>query len=363
MVPREYTPLAQFDDLPGRLPEGTLPENVDTTKVAGEAVKLLNSLQQSRLHSDVIWRDLLSFTGYFRTFVGPSDVANVFHKLSERKLRSEFRSKGAEPRIAKSGPRCSWLDVDVLFSTRHGELDASCMGTVSVIPDEQGQWRVWMLRTWLESFEGHGNPDVPRSNAHPEVISGTTNGDQQVKQFDAIVVGGGQAGLSTAGRMHALGIRYFLLERHKQIGDTWNKRYDSLRWHTSKDYGVLPFGPTFPVEDDYMLPAKRIGAGHKAWSEKYGINARTDSLVESARWNPTTETWTVRTSGENGTSTLTAKNLVLCIGPGHAKPIFPQWAAADQVKASGFKGTIVHAFDGYRSAEAWSGKRGLVRKI
>ena len=365
MAIKKYTPLARWDDIPGELPEGAVPDDIDKTQIAHQAVKLLNSFQESDLHPCVTWRDILALTGYVRTFFGAREVSETIHALSKQTARSDFRLKTgehAEPRTAKSGPDCSWLDVDVRFTTNHGSLQANGMGTVSVIPDQQGKWRIWMLRTWLENFEGNGNPDQPRADSLTRIGNGISNGEPKghIEEYDAAVVGGGQAGLATAGRLHALGVKYILLERHDQIGDTWAKRYDSLRWHTSKEYGVLPFGHTFPASDDYCLPTKRIAAGHKAWSEKYGINARTSSLVESARWDGDSEKWTISVVAKEESATLKARNLVLCIGPGHAKPILPSWATPDRVKDSGYKGTILHAFDGYSSAREWAGKRGVV---
>lgn len=365
MTVKQYTPLVKFDDIPGQLPDGTIPNDFNQAKIAQVSVDFLNSLQQSDLHPVATWRDLLSFTGYFRTFYGAEQVFKIFHSLSQGTSRSNFKLKVGEhskPRIAKSGPACSWLDVDVLFTTNLGGLQANCMGTVSVIPNAEGKWQIWMLRTWVENFEGRGNPDQPRQDSPTQITDDITSGDHQVtvEEFDAAIIGGGQAGLSTAGRLQALGVKYVLLEKHGNIGDNWAKRYDSLRWHTSKEYGVLPFGHTFPASDDYCLPAKRIAAGHRAWSEKYGINARTKSLVESARWDSSSRKWTISVAAKDGNTTLKAKNLVLCIGPGHAKPVLPGWSASDRVKDSGYRGTILHAFDGYSSAQAWQGKRGVV---
>lgn len=360
----DYTTAARFDDIPGQLPSGTIPDDIDKAKAAQGGLELLNSLRQSKLHASATWRDLLSLTGSFRTFYGPEQVFKVFSSLSQSTSRSTFKLKDRpEPRIANSGPTCSWLDIDVVFTTTLGGLQTNCMGTVSIIPDKDGRWLVWMLRTWMENFDGHGHPDRPRPDpASRRIANEGTNGHTETvaEEFGAAVIGAGQAGLATAGRLQALGIEYVLLERHAQIGDTWANRYDSLRWHTSKPYGVLPFEHAFPASDDYQLPAKRIAAGHKAWSEEHGINARTNASVESATWSNDERKWTISYRTPIGSSTVKAGNLVLCIGPGHARPTVPDWAAAHRIKERGFKGSILHAFEGYRSAMDWAGRRGVV---
>ena len=160
-------------------------------------------------------------------------------------------------------------------------------------------------------------------------------------------------------QLNALGVNYVLLERHAKIGDVWANRYDSLRWHTSKEYGNLPFGRTYPAEDDYMLPAKRIGEGHRAWAEKYGINARTSTSIRTTHWDDAGQIWTIETSGPHGKAQLKARDLVLAIGPGHLTPISPDWAAPAKVSESGYKGTIMHSTS-YKSCDRWAGQRGIV---
>ena len=361
---KQRTPLARFDDVPGDLPHGSVPHDIDLNAVANDALSKLNDLNEDNVLKDFIWRDLLALTGYFRTFYSTTKVLDVWNKLSQQRQRSALRLRDARPRLEKSG-EASWVDIDVLFSAKDRDLVANCRGTVSVIPDPTGNWRIWMLRTWLECFNGHGHPDEldPVSTS---AIDGTSNGvthgvhENDSDALGAVVVGGGQSGLSIAGRLHALGVPYVLLEKHADIGDVWSQRYESLRWHTSKEYGNLPFGHTYREEDDYMLPTKRIGAGHKNWSEKYGINVRTRTTAESADWDDASQSWTIHASGPNGKLSIKGKNLVLSIGTGHATPVSPEWASAEKIKASGFKGNIVHAFNGYKSAIQWSGKRGVV---
>ena len=360
-MPKQRTALVPFDEIPGSLPASQVPENVNLDKVAPQAIFKLNYLQQNHLAPNAVWRDLLAFTGSYRTFVSDSRVYSTFLKLSQQKKRSIFELyENHPPRIGHGGKDASWVDVDVEFSAEHENLVESGRAIVSMVFDDQkSEWKIFMLRTWLECFDGFGHPDILEpSNG---VVNGAVNGDNNSKQaYDAVIIGGGQAGLAVAGRMKAIGVSYLLLERHANLGDQWRGRYESLRWHTSKEYGNLPFDHTFPEEDDYMLPAKRIGDGHKAWSERYGLNARTSTSVESATWDENSRRWTIKTSGPDEELTIRTPNLVLAIGPGHGTPIYPSWATSDKVSASGFKGTVVHGLGGYKSAHNWSGKNGIV---
>ncbi|KAK5706279.1 hypothetical protein LTR97_001266 [Elasticomyces elasticus] len=363
---QQRTPAVNFDEIPGKLPEGKVPEGANHSDVARDAINKLNDLQPNHLHDDAVWRDLLSFTGTYRTFNSQGTVFKTLQHLSKDKRRSPFVAKDHEPRVGRTADGTAWLDIDVAFSTTQDGLICDCSGIVSVVRCSDGEWLIWMLRTWLECFEGNGHPDIlePTSTTNVLTGAGSSNGTSETRNeaspdYEAIVVGGGQAGLSTAGRLEALGVKYLLLERRPEIGDVWNTRYESLRWHTSKHYGSLPFGHTYPEEEDYMLPAKRIGAGHRAWAEKYKINLLTNANVESASWDEAIQLWTVNASLPASRQSFTTRHLVLSVGPGHLTPILPEWAAPDKVTASGFRGTIVHGSQ-YKSCGPWVGKHGVV---
>lgn len=369
---KQRTPAEKFDNIPGELPKAQLPEGLKLNDVAQFAVLRLNNLQLDGLTDYAIWRDFIAFTGTYRTIYSASRVYDALTKLSSEKQRSVFRLGDGTPRRAASLSDSAWVDVDILFSVQTGRLVGQCAGTVSLVPCPDGKWRIWMLRTWLECFDGYGHPDVLQPRDHLSMtngvrdgmVNGSTNGasheETETEDYAAVIVGGGQAGLAVAGRLQALGVKYMILEKTEQIGDVWAKRYESFKWHTSKEYGNLPFGRTFPPEDDYMLPTKRIAAGHKAWSEKYGLNLRTSTTVQSADWDELAQKWTIRTSGLEGERVLTANDLVLAIGPGHATAVRPEWATPERIAASGFKGHITHAPSDYQTSLPWASKHGVV---
>jgi putative flavoprotein involved in K+ transport len=76
------------------------------------------------------------------------------------------------------------------------------------------------------------------------------------RPLDVIVIGGGQAGLSTGYHLRRLGLRFVILDASERVGDVWRKRWDTLRlftpaWLDSLD--GLPFPAprhSFPTKDE-----------------------------------------------------------------------------------------------------------------
>jgi putative flavoprotein involved in K+ transport len=68
-----------------------------------------------------------------------------------------------------------------------------------------------------------------------------------VEEFETIVVGGGQAGLSLGYYLKQLGQRFVILDANARIGGSWRTRtWDSLRLFTPSRYNGLP-GWAFPT--------------------------------------------------------------------------------------------------------------------
>lgn len=241
MNAKKRSPATKFDDIPGLLPQSHIPEDVDLPDIAKSTVSRLNGVAESDLAPNVIWRDYLSLTGTLRTLYSPKTVCEALQDLSVIRPWSNFKLTPDGWRITRLGPQTSWIDIGFTFSTG-GQLPGAAAGIVSVIPssDKPGEWTIWMLRTWLEHYEGHGDPDglQPEPKISNETTDSSTAANNLHRQdsplsesteYGAVVVGGGQAGLGIAGRLKALDVPYLLVERNADIGDNWTSRYDSLR--------------------------------------------------------------------------------------------------------------------------------------
>ena len=75
-----------------------------------------------------------------------------------------------------------------------------------------------------------------------------------VERFDTVIVGGGQAGLSTAFELMRRGVDCLVLEAEPRIGNQWRRRWDSLRLFTPARYDRMP-GSRFPASDN-TFPTK-----------------------------------------------------------------------------------------------------------
>lgn len=96
--------------------------------------------------------------------------------------------------------------------------------------EEDGEWKIWVLRTVLEGLKGMPDVDVLETVDRGER---EMNGQEEENHFDCIVIGGGQAGLSQGGRLKALGISCVVLDKYQEVGDSWKTRYGAARRKSS----------------------------------------------------------------------------------------------------------------------------------
>ena len=82
------------------------------------------------------------------------------------------------------------------------------------------------------------------------------SGIKEVERVDTIVIGGGQAGLSVGYHLARRNVQFIIVEANDRIGDSWRKRWDSLKLFSPARFDGLAGMPfpapanSFPTKDD-----------------------------------------------------------------------------------------------------------------
>ncbi len=146
-----------------------------------------------------------------------------------------------------------------------------------------------------------------------------THSAGRVEQYDLVVIGGGQAGLSAGYWLQKQDLDFLIVDADARVGDVWRKRWDSLQLFTPAKYSGLP-GLQFPG-DPYHLPRREAVADYLEWyADVFALPTRMSTRVESVRREG--NAFRIATSG----STLVADNVIIATGP-FQTPRVPAFAA------------------------------------
>jgi putative flavoprotein involved in K+ transport len=133
-----------------------------------------------------------------------------------------------------------------------------------------------------------------------------------------VVIGGSQSGLAVAYHLRQRGLPFVILDENDRIGDTWRKRWDSLRLFTPGRYDGLP-GMPFPGSPS-SYPTKDETADYlEAYARRFELPVRTRVKVD--RLCKVGDRFAVIC----GKDTLFAENVVVATGASH-NPRVPPFA-------------------------------------
>jgi hypothetical protein len=149
-------------DLPGRLPPDNVPRDVELSHFPARAGSTLLNLTQRKLTSSALWLDMCAKTHHLKTH--SKDVAGAW-----RNSKQIYDIKASSARLIRL-QGTSWVQVSHSFKVKHQQLTGRGSGIVGFTLDENSkEWRVFMLTTVLEYYEGHGNPDIPMNATDGEL--------------------------------------------------------------------------------------------------------------------------------------------------------------------------------------------------
>ncbi len=129
----------------------------------------------------------------------------------------------------------------------------------------------------------------------------------ETKRVETIVIGGGQAGLSTAYHLTRRGRECLVLDANGRIGDQWRGRWPSLRLYSPAKYDSLP-GLPFPAPRTSFPLGLEFADYLEGYAARFELPVRTGVRVD--RLSRTDEGYVI----EAGEQRFEADNVVVASG-------------------------------------------------
>ncbi len=173
-------------------------------------------------------------------------------------------------------------------------------------------------------------------------------GDVSVKEIlDTIVIGGGQAGLTSGYHLQKSGLRFLILEASAQVGGSWSLYYDSLKLFSPAGFSSLS-GLKFPGEQNRYPHRDEVVQYIKDYSKQFQLSVRTNQRVGSVEKGR--EGFIVRTMTGD---VFQARTIINATGSFN-NPFIPSIAGQEQ-----FKGLTLHSSE-YKNSQRFLNQRVVV---
>ena len=139
------------------------------------------------------------------------------------------------------------------------------------------------------------------------------------ERFETLIIGGGQAGLAAAYHLKRRDRPAVILDENERVGDSWRKRWDSLRLFTPAKYDGLP-GWRFPAPR-WSFPTKDEMADYlEAYASRFELDVRPGIKVE--RLAKKDDRFVITAEAD----TFEADNVIVATGA-HRLPKVPSFAS------------------------------------
>ena len=319
-------------------------------------------LLETLLCVDSHWRDVLALTWNIKTVSGGDAIVKELKAHVGRARPTSFRidpDRTAPRRVTRAGTNA--IEAIFTFETAEGRGN----GVLRLIPDgkEGNTLKAWTLLTALDEIKGHEGR-LGRSRPQGKAYSRDFRGPNWLDVRKAasayadhdpavLVVGGGQAGLSTAARLTQLQVDTLIVDRERHIGDNWRNRYHALVLHNQVHVNHLPymhFPPTWPA----YIPKDKLAAWFEAYVGNMELNYWTATEFEGGTYDEREGRWCVVLCRADGTKReMHPRHVVMATGVSGI-PSLP-----DIPMLRNFRGTILHSSQ-YEDGEAWRDKKALV---
>jgi len=143
----------------------------------------------------------------------------------------------------------------------------------------------------------------------------------ETERFETVIVGGGQAGLAVGYHLERRGRAFVILDSHERVGDSWRKRWPSLRLYSPARIDALP-GMAFPAPPNSYPTGYEMADYLESYARRFELPIRTGLTVDSLERED--ERYVINA----GERRFEADNVVVATGVfQHEHPVAPDFAA------------------------------------
>lgn len=164
--------------------------------------------------------------------------------------------------------------------------------------------------------------------------------------LDAVVIGGGQAGLAAGYHLKRAGLRFAIFEAAARPGGSWPGYYDSLKLFSPARYSALP-GLPFPGDPDRYPARDEVADYLRLYTYRFALPVVGDAPVASVSRRP--DGFDVTAAGA-----IHRARAVIAATGSFRDPFIP-----DVPGRAGFRGEVLHSRD-YRGPGPFAGRRVVV---
>ena len=100
----------------------------------------------------------------------------------------------------------------------------------------------------------------------------------EMKKWDTVIIGGGQAGLATGFFLKKMNKQFIILDENSRVGDSWRKRWDSLKLFTPAQHDELP-GLHFPGSKDSFPDKNEMADYLEQYSKEFSLPVQSGTKV------------------------------------------------------------------------------------
>jgi putative flavoprotein involved in K+ transport len=167
-----------------------------------------------------------------------------------------------------------------------------------------------------------------------------------------IIIGGGPAGLSTAGALKQAGIDALILERDECIGALWSRRYERLHLHTTRRFSGLA---NFPIPAAYpkYVPKDSFAEYLREYARHFALDVELNCSVSRVRVDSEAD------SPRNGFAVETDRGTRRCEIVVIATGMFGEAAPPPVEDRERYRGRVLSS-SAYVSGRDFAGQRVLV---